>query len=209
MHGKTLGSLGVLAFALACSDSPTAPPPEEFEVPQIPAGLLPADPNMTFGFGRLISAAGIGVMDITAIAPTLGDASFVFLAWRFGNGPALGGFKMSRQTPTGLVEFEGRVTCLTIDQNFPGRARIGGVVTKNNSTAPTSLTENHAVGKDVWFRVQDGKNGAADASTTYGFAPVLVNTSAEYCALPFDGPTWNTAPNSIITLEKGAIDVRP
>lgn len=208
MHRKTLGSIGLLLLAMACSgESPTAP-----ELAPIPPGMLPSLPAEAFAFGgRLVSAAGVGVVDLsTASNPPgqFGDASFVFLAWRLGNGPAFGYFRQSRQSPTGLVEFEGRVTCLTIDQNFPGRARIGGVVTKNNSTAPGSLTENHQVGDDVWFRIQDGKSGAADASTTYGFKPTLVNTSAEYCALPFEGlPAWN--PASIFPLKKGLIDVHP
>jgi len=61
----------------------------------------------------------------------------------------------------------------------------------------------------VWFRVQDGGNGASadDRSTTYGFKPTLVNTSAEYCALPFDGlPWWN--PASIFPLARGTIRVK-
>lgn len=207
MHRKTLGSIGLLLLAMACTDSPTAPEP----MPIAP-GMLPSLPAEAFGFGgHLVSAAGVGVVDLsTASNPPgqFGDATFVFLAWRLGSGPAFGYFRQSRQSPTGLVEFEGRVTCLTIDQNFPGRARIGGVVTKNNSTAPGSLTVNHEVGDDVWFRVQDGKAGAADASTTYGFVPTLVTSSAAYCALPFDGlPAWN--PASIFALKKGLIDVRP
>ena len=40
-----------------------------------------------------------------------------------------------------------------------------------------------------------------------GFKPTLVNTSAEYCALPFTGPLWN--PASIFPLRNGNIQVRP
>lgn len=69
---------------------------------------------------------------------------------------------------------------------------------------------NHEVGDDVWFRVQDGGNGgdAVHRSTTYGFKPTLVNTSAEYCALPFDGLPW-WSPNSIFPLRHGVINVKP
>jgi hypothetical protein len=121
---------------------------------------------------------------------------------------------MSRMTPTGLVEFEGVVNCLTIDPAFPGRARIGGIVTVNNSNAPGHLTTNHEVGDDVWFRVEDNGNGGPGnaKSTTYGFMPTLVDTSAEYCALPFTGThngqnVWN--PGSIFPLESGTIRVKP
>jgi hypothetical protein len=65
------------------------------------------------------------------------------------------------------------------------------------------------VGDDVWFRVTDSDHGldAADASTTYGFKPTLVETSAQYCALPFTGlPAWN--PGSIFPLQQGTIQVK-
>ena len=108
----------------------------------------------------------------------------------------------------GTIDFEGDVTCVTVDPNLPGRARIGGVVTANRSTHPSNLTENHQVGDDVWFRVTSGAAGAddGDKTTTYGFKPTLVNTSAEYCALTFvDGPFWN--PASIFPLAEGNITI--
>ena len=101
------------------------------------------------------------------------------------------------------------MTCVTTDPAFPGRARIGGVVTENNSTDPAFLTINHEVGDDAWFRVQDGEDasGAVDASTTIGFKPTLVDTSEQYCALPFTGlPAWN--PASIFPLRRGTIGVK-
>jgi hypothetical protein len=85
-------------------------------------------------------------------------------------------------------------------------------VTANNSTDPAFLTTNHEVGDDVWFRVEDNGNGggADQRSTTYGFKPTLVNTSAEYCALPFTGThngqlVWN--PASVFPLASGTIRV--
>jgi hypothetical protein len=154
-----------------------------------------------------IEAAGAGTIDLSAAGAT--PASFFFVATKNANGKVFGFFWQSRKRGDLLVEFAGRVTCLTTDPAFPGRARIGGVVTMNNSTDPAFLTENHQVGDDVWFRVTDSRGGTdgADASTTYGFKPTLVNTSDEYCALPFTGAReWN--PASIFPLERGAIHVK-
>jgi hypothetical protein len=86
-------------------------------------------------------------------------------------------------------------------------------VTANNSTDPAFLTANHEVGDDVWFRVEDNGDGSdpTEKSTTYGFKPTLVNTSAEYCALGFTGTDaagnllWN--PASIFPLAQGSIKV--
>jgi hypothetical protein len=119
-----------------------------------------------------------------------------------------GHFRQSRSTALGTVDFEGDVICVTIDPAFPGRARIGGRVTANNSTNPSFLTTNHEVGDDVWFRVEDGdlSGTGVDRSTTYGFKPTLVDTSEQYCALPFDGlPYWN--PASIFPLARGTVRV--
>ena len=152
-------------------------------------------------------AQGAGVIDLSSGGAT--DADFRFVATRTADGTVHGHFRQSRMRGTLLVEFEGRVTCLTTDPAFPGRARIGGVITANNSTDPAFMTVNHAVGADAWFRVQDGADaaGAVDSSTTLGFKPTLVDTSDQYCALPFDGlPWWN--PASIFPLKHGTISVR-
>jgi translation initiation factor IF-1 len=154
-----------------------------------------------------IKASGEGAVDLTVANG--GFAAFYFDAKVRKNGKVSGSFRQSRVRNGLLVEFEGDVVCLTTDPTFPGRARIGGVVTKNNSTDPAFLTENHIVGAAVWFRVTDSERGtdATDASTTYGFKPTLVNTSEEYCALPFTGlPQWN--PASIFPLEHGSIRVK-
>jgi hypothetical protein len=149
---------------------------------------------------------GAGTVDLSAA--NAGEADFQFIAHKNADGSAWGHFRQSRSTAAGTVDFEGIVICLTTDPNFPGRARIGGRVTANNSTNPAFLTENHEVGDDVWFRVQDGgvSGDADDRSTTYGFKPILVDTSEQYCALPFDGlPWWN--PASIFPLARGAISL--
>ena len=171
-------------------------------VPRDPPVLLNASAGVQY------SASGGGIIGFSAIAGAT-DGHFAFNASVTGDGKVHGHFHQTRARDGLLVEFSGNVTCLTIDP-VRKRARIGGVITENNSTDPAFLTTNHEIGDDVWFRVQDGGegNGAVDASTTYGFKPTLVNTSAEYCALPFDGlPAWN--PASIFPLVSGNIQVRP
>lgn len=159
------------------------------------------------GNGVVIHAQGDGTVNLSSGGAT--DAVFQFVAHRKADGKVTGHWRQSRLRGALLVEFAGDVTCVTTDPAFPGRARIGGVITENNSTDPAFLTVNHEVGDDAWFRVQDGEDaaGAVDASTTIGFKPTLVNTSAEYCALPFTGlPAWN--PASIFPLRHGTIGVK-
>lgn len=178
--------------------------------PVAPTALHSTSAALNSGDGVVLHVMGAGTVDLTGGAGGPGDASFQFVALRKADGTVLGHFRQSRMRGDLLVDFAGTVTCVTVDPAFPGRARIGGVVTENNSTDPAFLTANHEVGDDVWFRVQDGSvgGGAVDASTTYGFKPTLVNTSAEYCALPFDGlPWWN--PASIFPLKSGTIVVAP
>lgn len=171
------------------------------------APLLQTSARLSMGNGVVLHVQGAGAVDLSAAAA--GEAEFQFVAHREADGSVSGHFRQKRSSAAGTVDFAGRVTCVTVDPNFPGRARIGGVVTENNSTNPAFLTENHEVGDDVWFRVQDGGEGADadDRSTTYGFKPTLVNTSEEYCALPFDGlPWWN--PATIFLLARGTIQVQ-
>ena len=171
------------------------------------APILSVTADLNNGVGVVIDVSGAGAVDLSAGGAT--EAEFQFVAHRRADGTAWGHFFQRRSRPTGTVDFAGVVTCVTTDPNFPGRARIGGVVTENNSTDPAFRTENHEVGDDVWFRVEDGGDGvnADDRSTTYGFKPTLVNTSAEYCALPFTGlPAWN--PASIFPLARGTIRVK-
>src|SRR5688500_5396200 len=141
-------------------------------------GTTEATLTSASGNGVEIHANGAGVVDLSSAGAA--DADFQFVAQRKADGTVLGHFRQSRMRGSLLVEFEGRVTCLTTDPAFPGRARIGGVITANNSTDPAFLTVNHEVGDDAWFRVQDGGHGATaiDASTTIGFKPTLVDTSA-------------------------------
>ena len=195
---KTIPVIAVVLAACSAGSDPSAP-------------IFGRTATLNNGEGVVLQAQGAGVVNLSAA--NVPDMSFQFIATRRGDGTVTGHFRFSRESATGLVEFEGDVTCVTNDPNFPGRARIGGVVTENNSTAPGSLTTNHEVGDDVWFRVQDDVGGATfESSTTLGFKPTLVNTSAEYCALPFTGTlngalVWN--PASIFPLVHGTIRVSP
>ena len=165
----------------------------------------PAAASVSASQGVQISVTGGGIVDFSTAG--VGNGYFAFNGLVKGDGTAHGRFHQRRDTPLGVVDFTGTVTCLTIDPVL-GRARFGGIITENNSTHPSFLTVNHEIGDDVWFRVQDGGEGgdAVDASTTYGFKPTLVNTSAEYCALPFTGPSWN--PLSTFPLRSGNIQIR-
>jgi hypothetical protein len=192
----------VLLALAACSDADTLVAPLAGTVASLNSG------------GRVIvQAMGAGVVNFDP-AGDFGDGKFQFVAIKQADGSVSGHFYQGRRRAAGLVEFYGVVTCVTIDPAFPGRARIGGIVTVNNSTDPAFLTTNHEVGDDVWFRVEDSGNGVGTGqkSTTYGFKPTLVNTSPEYCALPFSGThngadVWN--PASIFALENGTIRVNP
>ena len=194
----------ILVLMLAACSSGTEPSA------RVSATSAPTSAALNAGTGVVIQAMGAGTVDLSGGTGGVADAKFQFVAQRQADGTVLGHFRQSRVRGAFTVDFAGVVTCVTTDPAFPGRARIAGVVTENNSTDPAFLTENHEVGDDVWFRVQDGSvgGGAVDASTTYGFKPTLVNTSAEYCALPFDGlPWWN--PGSIFPLTNGTIRVNP
>jgi len=190
-------TIPVLAAALvACSvgSEPSAP-------------LIAASAMLNNGEGVELQVNGAGVVDLPL---PFGDLSYQFVAKRRADGTVNGHFRFTRQNPDGLIDFEGDVTCVTSDPNFPGRARVGGIVTANNSTSPGSLTTNHEVGDDVWFRVQDNGNAGSvvDRTTVLGFAPVLVTTSEEYCALTFaDGPFWSLG--SLFPVAVGTIRVNP
>jgi len=204
MNVRNVTRLFVIALAaVSCTGTEPTRPSSEPTLTAVPAA---SDSALLFGFTR--SAVGLGRVDLTSANAGLAD--FSFAVFGRANGTAVGFFHQRRESGGLVVEFTGRAICLTTDPAFPGRARIGGIVTENKSTHPSFLTENHAVGAHVWFRITDSRSNGdpADASTTYGFKPTLVNTSQEYCALPFTGlPAWN--PASIFPLAQGFIDVRP
>jgi hypothetical protein len=113
------------------------------------------------------------------------DVMFDFNAVQAGNGNAAGGFFQSFVFGGLLIEFRGRVTCVSTEPDT-GRAWIGGIVIENNSTHPQFTTDRTQVGRDIWFRVVDYGEGAgapADRSTIMGFSGDRdIITSAEYCA---------------------------
>jgi hypothetical protein len=206
---STLFPVALIAVA-ACSGEPSAPAPVEVPLP-LSVALAPALNNSN---GVVLRVSGAGTVNFTAGGSSL--APFQFIAWKQADGTVGGHFRQSRFGPLGTVDFEGEVTCVSADPNFPGRARIGGIVTANNSTDSRFLTANHEVGDEVWFRVESGAAGAdgGDKSSTYGFSPTLVTTSAAYCALSFD-PTvtigsppvlvWN--PAALFPLAQGNITI--
>jgi hypothetical protein len=192
-----IAPLLLVAGVVACSES------AEF------TSTAPETPSFHRGGRRVeLHVRGAGAIDLTSANAGLAD--FQFVARMKEDGPVKGHFRQRRTSTLGTVDFTGEVTCVSVDPLFPGRARIGGRITANNSTHPGFLTTNHEVGDDVWFRVQDG-DGAEDGldrSTTLGFAPTLVLTSEAYCALPFTGlPAWN--PASTFPLARGSIRVKP
>ena len=195
MHiSRSMAAPALVLAVAACSahDGPT--------IPRTSAPSFSAN-------GVEVSVTGGGIVDLSTAG--VGDAYFTFNAIRKADGTVLGRFHSRRERAGAVIDFSGIVTCLTVDAALM-RARIGGVITENNSTDAAFLTTNHEVGDDVWFRVADGGEGneAVDGSTVYGFKPTLVNTSAEYCALPFTGlPWWN--PATTFPLRSGNIQMRP
>ena len=142
--------------------------------------------------GALTAGTALGVGPVVASAAggggyLIGDlqVSFSFNAVGHADGSATGRFFHSVELGGQLIEFEGRVTCVTVDAENH-RAWIGGVVTANNSEHPDFLTDIHEVGDDIWFRVLDNGEGAdapVDRSTFVGFEGAAdIITSAEYCA---------------------------
>jgi len=110
------------------------------------------------------------------------EMQFGFSAIRHDNGDASGSFH-HRGVLGGLsIDFEGRITCLSVDE-INRRAWIGGVIVKNDSENPSFQTAVHQVGHDIWFRVVDlghGQSGELDRSTFIGFEGAIPS-SANYC----------------------------
>ena len=156
---------GGVAAGAACAES-TGPdlPPAAFSV----------------GNGVTAIAAGGGHYLLSGVL----DIKFSMGANAKANGSANGQFRQFVDLGGTVVDFHGRVTCLAVDA-VNGRAWIGGVVTANRSTDPAFLTPINEVGRDVWFRVLDGGEGAGttDRSTFLGFEGAAdIITSEEYCA---------------------------
>ena len=107
-----------------------------------------------------------------------------------------------------LVEFHGRVTCVTFDAENH-RAWVGGVITQNNSTHPFWMQDINDVGRDIWFRSVDygeGENaGQVDRTTFVGFeGNAGIPTSEEYC----DAQIWPEGDARTNPVTQGNISVR-
>jgi hypothetical protein len=174
MRTKTSFSLLAALVVAGCADAPSAPPS---------AAVAPVDADADLLNGLIIVTAGHGQY---AIAGTVADFSFSAVQVGRTFPRSTGKFRHSVTVGGTLVEFEGKVTCLAIDESN-GRAWIAGTVTKNNSTNPGFTTPIHEVGRDIWFRVVDygvgQQQSQPDRTTFVGFeGGAGIITSAEYCA---------------------------
>jgi len=119
-----------------------------------------------------------------------------------------GRFHQSLTLDGELVEFHGRVTCVSVD-GVNGRAWVGGVITDNRSEAAAFQTARHQAGRDIWFRVLDsGEGGAAgpDRTTFLGFeGDAGFDTSVAYCA----GQPWPDNNERTNAVTQGNIQVMP
>jgi hypothetical protein len=178
--------------ALVACDSPT------------PTELSPGIPAASTDRGVIASTSGGGKAQLP---PGFSLLSFSFNAKAKADGSATGEFRQVYVSSDGSVDFQGTVTCVTFDP-VNGRAWIGGVITKNNSTDSDALTPIHEVGKDAWFRVVDYGEGQSpdDRTTVLGFEGGLgIITSDQYCQAQLwaanDANTW--------AVVDGNIQVRP
>lgn len=119
------------------------------------------------------------------------DVHFAFAAvQRSASGDAVGTYHLA--SPDGFeVNIEGRITCMTVDPQHPGRAWMGGGITRNDSILPTFKGENGQVGQDGWFRVVDYGEGSGalqpDRTTRIFFKPAGgFSTAEEFC----NGQLW-------------------
>ena len=194
--GTTLVSpvtASLLAALLAGCDPATAP---------APGGEGPARAARASASRVTIAASGRGHYLLQGVA----DVRFTFTARKQGDGRARGAFHQHAVLPTGTYDFDGRVTCMSVDLTA-GHAWIGGVVTANRSTDPQFRTPIHQVGKDVWFRVLDTgqPRGAGDGSSFFGFeGSAGFITSKEYCA----GQPWPPNNARVWPLTEGNITVQ-
>ena len=141
--------------------------------------LLAAAPVTAAG---ITGSTGSGTYALLGTTPTAFDYGAVALP----NGTASGQLFVSTVFQGFVIEFEGDVTCVTVDP-ATHRAWIGGVITANRSAHPSYTTARTQVGHDIWFRVVDYGEGAAapaDRASFVGFEGDLdIPTSAAYCAL--------------------------
>ena len=186
--------LAALVATTACQ-SPAAPGPLGLGRGPAGIGAVGAGIEGTNGGGKYLLLNTI-------------DAAFDFNAVSTGDDGAEGHFFQSFIFQNELVEFHGRVTCASFDA-ANRRAWIGGVVTVNNSTHAQFTTPRTQPGRDVWFRVLDGGEGAGappDRTTIFGFEGDRgIITSAQYCAAKL----WLDNNGNTFPVVHGNIQVRP
>lgn len=166
--------LAAMSLIGGCEHQPVGPDP----VPQATGRAAP----MTAGASAAVtdSASGGGHFHNPAFGV---DVQFAFTAVkRSASGHAVGNYHF--MSVDGLsINIHGRVDCMTTDPENPGRAWMGGVITRNESEHPAFQGENSRVGKDAWFRVVDyGHGGSAsqpDRTTMIFFEPAGGFTSAQ------------------------------
>jgi hypothetical protein len=174
----------------------------EHSSPSAPAGVLESAGNLGDG-GIVTSTTGEGEAQLPA---GFSAEAFSFSAVQHPDGTAHGRFFHRRSSASGIVDFDGDVTCVAVDP-VNHRAWIGGRVTANRSTNPAFLTAINEVGDDLWFRVVDNGEGTGnppDRTTILGFESAAIPSSAFYCAtMPWTAGDANTFP-----VVEGNIQVR-
>jgi len=181
MRYQSLVASGSMALALGCG-SPASPDAAGGQVGLRPE--LAAD-------GVVESVTGGGQF----VHPVFGTVTLSFQAIRHADGRVTG--RLQQHQPAFGFTYKGDVTCFAVDP-VNHRAWIGGVLTESND--PDPVTE---VGDDVWFRVLDTGDNAAepDRSTFLGFEGAIV-TSEEYCQLKIwpegNARTWPVEQGDIV-----------
>jgi hypothetical protein len=164
----------------------------------IAIGLLAAAAPVSAG--PPAASTGSGTYSLLGTTP----AAFDYSAVAPPNGGVAGDIFVSTVFQGFAIEFQGDVTCVTVDP-ANHRAWIGGVITANRSAHPSYTTPRTQVGHDIWFRVVDYGEGVAampDRASFVGFEGDLeIPTSAAYCALqpwsPDDARTWAVTDGNI------------
>jgi hypothetical protein len=195
MPCKCLGFLIVVVVTVGCQSATAPTPLTVSSTESTSVALTPGPGASTNGGGHFLLLDTI-------------DAKFAFTANAGGAAGPTGRFHQSFVFQGELVEFYGRVICVSVDPTNR-RAWVGGIVTENNSTHSAFTAARHQPGRDIWFRVLDGGEGARaepDRTTTMGFeGDAGFITSLAYC----EGQPWPDANARTWPVTEGNIQVRP
>lgn len=183
MRYQSLVASGSMALALGCG-APASP--------DAPVGQVETRPELAVD-GVVESVTGGGQF----VHPVFGTVTLAFNATRHTDGTVTG--RLQQHQPAFGFTYKGDVTCFAVDP-VNHRAWIGGVLTESND--PDPVTE---VGDDVWFRVLDTGDNAAepDRSTFLGFeGGGGIITSEEYCQVKIwpdeNARTWPVEQGNIV-----------